>query len=66
MPGGNTGSVAARTATFATEVALTGGVNSGPTSGNLVNGFAFCSTCSDRKFLCLVMPCWKKISSTIT
>jgi hypothetical protein len=47
MPGGNTGSDAALTATFATEVTLTGGVNSGPTSGNLANGFAFWSTCRD-------------------
>jgi hypothetical protein len=29
---------------LATEVALTGGVSIGPTSGNLVNGFAFWST----------------------
>lgn len=46
IPGGNTGSVAALTATFATEATLTGGVNSGPTSGNLVNGFALWRTCS--------------------
>ena len=50
IPGGNTGSVAALTATLATEVALTGGVNIGPTSGNLVNGFAFWSTYKCRWF----------------
>lgn len=40
MPGGKTGSVAALTATFATEVTLTGGVNRGPTSGSCFSGFA--------------------------
>jgi hypothetical protein len=37
IPGGKTGSVAALTATLATEVTLTGGVNRGPTSGICVN-----------------------------
>jgi hypothetical protein len=37
IPGGKTGSVAALTATLATEVTLTGGVNRGPTSGIWVN-----------------------------
>lgn len=45
MPGGNTGSVAALTATFATEVTLTGGINSGPTRGIRFSGFAFCRIC---------------------
>jgi len=37
IPGGKTGSVAALTATLATAVTLTGGVNRGPTSGIWVN-----------------------------
>ena len=40
MPGGKTGSVAALTATFATAVTLTGGVNRGPTTGTLFSGLA--------------------------
>ena len=42
IPGGNTGSVAvaAVTATFATAVTLTGGVNRGPTSGIWFDGLA--------------------------
>lgn len=40
MPGGKTGSVAARTETLATDVTLTGGVNRGPTSGNWCSGLA--------------------------
>jgi len=40
IPGGKTGSVAALTATFATAVTLTGGVNRGPISGIWFNGLA--------------------------
>jgi len=40
IPGGKTGSVAALTATFATAVTLTGGVNRGPISGIWCNGLA--------------------------
>ena len=65
MPGGNTGSVAALTATFATEVTLTGGVNSGPTTGSLVNGFAFWSTCRDRSLSHLVKPQCEAIHNEI-
>lgn len=49
MPGGNTGSVAALAATLATEVALTGGVNRGPTTGNLLSGLARCSSCRTKQ-----------------
>lgn len=40
IPGGKTGSVAALTATLATAVTLTGGVNRGPTSGIWFNDLA--------------------------
>lgn len=40
VPGENPGSVAALTATFATEVTLTGGMKRGPTTGMRLSGFA--------------------------
>ena len=40
MPGGKTVSVAALTATLATDFTLTGGVKRGPTSGTWFSGFA--------------------------
>jgi len=48
IPGGKTGSVAALTATFATAVTLTGGVNRGPTSGIWFNGLATWRTYSSE------------------
>lgn len=48
IPGGKTGSVAPLTATFATAVTLTGGVNKGPTTGNWVNGLAQLRACNNR------------------
>ena len=48
MPGGKTVSVAARTATLATEVTLTGGVKRGPTSGTWFIGFACLRTCMGK------------------
>ena len=48
IPGGKAGSVAALTATFATEATLTGGINRGPMSGIRVSGFAYWSTCNSN------------------
>lgn len=48
IPGGKTGSVAALTATFATAVTLTGGVNRGPISGIWFNGLATWRTYSSQ------------------
>lgn len=49
MPGGKTVSVAALTATLATEVTFTGGVKKGPTSGTWLSGFACFRTCIGKK-----------------
>lgn len=49
IPGGNTGSVAALTATFATAVTLTGGVSIGPMSGTRLRGLACWRTCHTGK-----------------